>query len=375
MLQIVEVVPVATAAFLGGRRAWYLACWGSGNFLAAQTGQRVDEKAAYEMGRSKIMQALANGFVSALRAANWAAIMGALQHVHHNAHESASIAWRGVIRDFRLAWEHSHDFVMRKHRKSANVRDLQLNLARAAVLAPADPHLATRVTSDQIISAQASVAMLVERGEKRTPDEIRELGDLRTIIKGWEDSHRAPQAFVSEPAKQGFMGALAAPGMVQGAAIAGGVILASWGVIAVDQLRIHSIKSDARANSDALKSYKLNYAAVTGRLDTLRQEVKAQNVRCEAETQAAADRRQAQDARTRRVQSEARRKLDAATSGSVAPFDLSARLRSLDAAPGAAPAGSAGAEGVASRVPGTGPAAAGAPGAAAAGQGDGGPAT
>lgn len=111
MMETVAGVFVTLAGYLIRWRGPYLACYGYGLFLAAQQGITVDRHAAYEMGKTAILQRGANVAAETFGRIDWKAAWVGLMHWRADVHEAFADIGRGVRRDMRKL----RDWVLRRH--------------------------------------------------------------------------------------------------------------------------------------------------------------------------------------------------------------------------------------------------------------------
>lgn len=353
---LADAAAAAGSATIAVRGSWHLACLGYGNFLAAQQGIIADERQAYDMGRSKLVQGLANGAVEAVKRLDWRIVAACALHVREDLHGARTALWRGLRRDAGRA----RDFALRR-RPFRHETVTLLHEAEAAGQPLVAAHALigiqneVKVLADGGVAAQrAELGALVTRGEHRTTDETLRLEYLRKELKA-HGARAVADASAPAPTVQGlFAAALATPFLPQVAALAGGVVLLSVTGFAVDEWRIGRIKHDSRqwkADNGALRA-DLNDR--DGRLKTLRVEVTAQNVQCVHAQIEAADVRVKQEARAHAASLSARRRIANADSDARNAFDLDSALAGLrkpagPARPDAAP-GSSGADDLAPGV-------------------------
>ena len=225
-LAALETVIAATGpSVIAVRGSWHVACQGYGQFLAAQQGINVNGAQAYDMGRNKLMQGLANGFSEAVRKIDWRIVHASALHVYHDVHNARLSAWMGLKGDARRMWHkvrppHAKETrqlvgLLKDH--GAIAQSTEVDVAGVVI----DLSTKRAVLKNRIIAGDA------------TPAEIREHNHITKQIVDHVGQRPELAALLNEsPRAQGLLGALALPGMTQVAGILGGVTLVSIGAAA-----------------------------------------------------------------------------------------------------------------------------------------------
>jgi hypothetical protein len=204
-----------------------------------------------------------------------------------------------------------------------------------------------------LANKRAVLAARIEAAPKPVQADIREHHHITQQLAAFYGQEPAVAALM---APTPLLGALATPFLPQIAAVLGGVTLFSVAAFTVDELRIHSLKAEARNFKSDNQALRADVSDRDDRLKTLRVQVTDENVQCQYEQVRSADLRAEQETRTRTAALKATKRIsDASATVAPAHFDLSAALARLrepaGSPPIAAPARSASADDLAGGVP------------------------
>lgn len=304
MINLIEAVPAIGTGLLVGRRGWYGVCAATGYYLASQSGQTPDSKTAFALGRTQVIATLSSAVKFELAQVEWVKIAHGTAQAWKERRTHAHIAWQGMKRDAGKFWP-------RRRQKAPSDAALGMLKEHGNIASVTDVDVA-----GVAFDLEQRRAVLAAKPDKTMTD-VREHDHISRQLTAHYAQNPAVAALFAPAAPQGLLGSVVGVGASKYLLIALGVSVAFGGV---QTLREHISSLEAKQAKTELKTYKLGYTQVAGKLDESYTRINSTQAQCVARIDDAAKKASADEAK--RVTEKLRRQKhaqDAAAAGAAAP--------------------------------------------------------